>query len=86
MNVIEDDEKHEVAAAQRQLWESMLALRRFESARRGEFASNESGCVPEAPFCSFCGKGHNEVRRMIAGPGVYICNECITLCEELARI
>ncbi len=33
--------------------------------------------------CSFCGKDSNEVERMIAGPGVYICNECIELCNDV---
>jgi ATP-dependent protease Clp ATPase subunit len=34
--------------------------------------------------CSFCGKPQERVRRLIAGPGgVYICNECIELCEEI---
>ena len=33
--------------------------------------------------CSFCGKSQDEVERMIIGPGVNICNECITLCASL---
>jgi len=33
--------------------------------------------------CSFCGKPQEQVRRIIAGPGVYICNECIDLCSEI---
>ena len=33
--------------------------------------------------CSFCGKPHEEVEQLIAGPGVFICNECIELCETL---
>ncbi len=33
--------------------------------------------------CSFCGKTETEVSRMIAGPGVYICNECVELCETI---
>ncbi len=33
--------------------------------------------------CSFCGKTQKEVRKLIAGPGVYICDECITLCNEI---
>ena len=33
--------------------------------------------------CSFCGKRQGQVRRLIAGPGVYICNECVGLCNEL---
>ena len=32
--------------------------------------------------CSFCGKHPDQVQRMIAGPGVYICNECVSLCME----
>ena len=34
--------------------------------------------------CSFCGKGQDQVRRLIAGPGpVVICDECVTLCNEI---
>jgi hypothetical protein len=33
--------------------------------------------------CSFCGKDHRQVNSLIAGPGVYICNECVDLCVEL---
>jgi ATP-dependent Clp protease ATP-binding subunit ClpX len=35
------------------------------------------------PKCSFCGKGHAEVKKLIAGPTVYICNECVELCNEI---
>ena len=33
--------------------------------------------------CSFCGKAQDQVRKLIAGPGVYICDECIDLCNEI---
>jgi len=33
--------------------------------------------------CSFCGKSQKQVRKLIAGPGVYICNECVELCNEI---
>jgi ATP-dependent Clp protease ATP-binding subunit ClpX len=33
--------------------------------------------------CSFCGKRQRQVNRLIAGPGVYICNECVDLCNEI---
>ena len=33
--------------------------------------------------CSFCGKTQDQVRRLVAGPGVYICDECVLLCEEI---
>ena len=34
-------------------------------------------------FCSFCGKSQKEVKKLIAGPTVYICNECVDLCNEI---
>jgi ATP-dependent Clp protease ATP-binding subunit ClpX len=34
-------------------------------------------------MCSFCGKSHAEVKKLIAGPGVYICDNCITLCKSV---
>ena len=33
--------------------------------------------------CSFCGRRESRVERLIAGPGVYICDECIELCNEI---
>ncbi len=33
--------------------------------------------------CSFCGKDQEQVKKLIAGSGVYICNECIELCHEI---
>ncbi|MGX7199894.1 ATP-dependent Clp protease ATP-binding subunit ClpX [Enterococcus nangangensis] len=41
--------------------------------------NNNNGTVR----CSFCGKPQEEVRKIVAGPGVYICNECIDLCKEI---
>ncbi len=35
--------------------------------------------------CSFCGKGQHQVRRLIAGPGVYICDECVELCDDICE-
>ncbi len=36
-----------------------------------------------ALYCSFCGKGQEDVRKLIAGPTAYICDECITLCNDI---
>src|SRR6478735_10578670 len=33
--------------------------------------------------CSFCGKSHSEVKKLVAGPGVYICDNCIILCKNV---
>ncbi|HKJ54438.1 MAG TPA: ClpX C4-type zinc finger protein, partial [Nitriliruptoraceae bacterium] len=41
---------------------------------------SESG---ELLKCSFCGKSQKQVKKLIAGPGVYICDECIELCNEI---
>ena len=39
---------------------------------------------PKVPYrCSFCGKSQEQVRKLIAGQGVYICDECINLCQEI---
>ena len=41
---------------------------------------------PQDPVtCSFCGKNQHEVRKLIAGPDVYVCNDCVELCNEIIR-
>lgn len=40
---------------------------------------------PKEPICSFCGKGANEVTKLIAGPAVYICDECVDLCNDIIK-
>src|SRR6202012_3908278 len=37
----------------------------------------------EQLLCSFCGKSQRQAKKLIAGPGVYICDECIDLCNEI---
>ena len=36
-------------------------------------------------YCSFCGKSQHEVRKLIAGPNVFICDECVELCNDIIR-
>ena len=36
-------------------------------------------------YCSFCGKSQNEVRKLIAGPSVFVCDECVDLCNDIIR-
>ena len=36
-------------------------------------------------YCSFCGKSEHEVRKLIAGPSVYVCDECVELCNDIIR-
>jgi hypothetical protein len=46
-------------------------------------AGTSDSAPPEALFCSFCGKSQHDVKKLIAGPGVYICDECVALCTEI---
>ena len=36
-------------------------------------------------YCSFCGKSQHEVRKLIAGPSVFICDECVDLCNDIIQ-
>ena len=44
-----------------------------------------SGDSKSTLYCSFCGKSQHEVRKLIAGPTVFICDECVELCMEIIR-
>ncbi|MDT2806271.1 ATP-dependent Clp protease ATP-binding subunit ClpX [Vagococcus lutrae] len=44
---------------------------------------NDSSDDMSTVRCSFCGKSQDEVRKIVAGPGVFICNECIDLCKDI---
>ena len=45
-------------------------------------AKKDDHCV----HCSFCGKREDQVKRLIAGPGVFICDECVDLCCDIYRM
>ena len=45
--------------------------------------TKESNKDSKILYCSFCGKGQNEVRKLIAGPSVFICEECVDLCNNI---
>ncbi len=45
--------------------------------------SSSDGKKSDFLKCSFCGKSQNQVKKLIAGPGVYVCNECVDLCNEI---
>lgn len=48
-------------------------------------ASNTGGDSKNTLYCSFCGKSQHEVRKLIAGPTVFICDECVELCMDIIR-
>ena len=49
--------------------------------------SNQDNTITDGKilYCSFCGKSQHEVRKLIAGPSVYICDECVELCNDIIR-
>ncbi len=47
--------------------------------------ANQSGDSKNTLYCSFCGKSQHEVRKLIAGPTVFICDECVELCMDIIR-
>jgi ClpX C4-type zinc finger protein/glyoxalase superfamily protein len=61
---------------------------RIDAARQGAGdAQTRSADDTSAPartlFCSFCGKSQHEVRKLVAGPSVFICDECIEICDDI---
>ena len=54
-------------------------------ASKGPIMAKNEGDSKSVLFCSFCGKSQHEVRKLIAGPTVYICDECVELCMDIIR-
>ena len=48
-------------------------------------SEKKSGGTEKLLYCSFCGKSQHEVKKLIAGPSVFICDECIDLCNDIIR-
>jgi ATP-dependent Clp protease ATP-binding subunit ClpX len=46
---------------------------------------NKNSKRNETLYCSFCGKSQHEVKKLIAGPSVFVCNECVNLCNDIIR-
>jgi ATP-dependent Clp protease ATP-binding subunit ClpX len=48
-------------------------------------SKDENEASGETLYCSFCGKSQHEVKKLIAGPTAFICDECVELCNEIIR-
>ncbi|MEY4435858.1 MAG: hypothetical protein RL175_813, partial [Pseudomonadota bacterium] len=48
-------------------------------------ATKKTDSSEKTLYCTFCGKSQHEVKKLIAGPSVFICDECIDLCNEIIR-
>src|SRR6187431_3072794 len=59
---------------------------RHPCAAPSNFMAEKKGSSSEKVlYCSFCGKSQHEVKKLIAGPSVFICDECIELCNDIIR-
>ena len=76
-------ESQEYGIIDRVIERATAATSRFDRIRgtRRDMARASEG--NEQLLCSFCGKSQRQVKKLIAGPGVYICDECIDLCNEI---
>ncbi len=73
-----EEATRELEAAARKLGERTGRLAESE-------ASPKTRPPDKAPYCSFCQAGANNVKRLVAGPGVYICDECIRVSSEIVE-
>jgi hypothetical protein len=48
-------------------------------------AGGQSDPAPKTLYCSFCGKSQHEVRKLVAGPSVFICDDCVDLCTDIVE-
>jgi ATP-dependent Clp protease ATP-binding subunit ClpX len=48
-------------------------------------SKSDSGSGEKLLYCSFCGKSQHEVKKLIAGPSVFVCDECVELCNDIIR-
>lgn len=68
------------------IYELIAAYTSREGPRKvDKMASNSGNDSKNTLYCSFCGKSQHEVRKLIAGPTVFICDECVELCMDIIR-
>jgi hypothetical protein len=77
--------KRRVRARAAQTGESYTAALRYVRHHCQEVSVSDVDVADEPIFasCSFCKKNNRQVKKLVAGPGVYICNECLGLCDQL---
>ena len=75
---MDKNDKEEEMKALRDIHKAANELRKFRGLKEIPFIEN-----PEPPLCSFCGLGKNQYTAIVEGPGVYICDECVAMCQEI---
>ena len=67
--------------ARKELEDAMNDLRKFKKEKEETISYEKS--ERNEPYCSFCGKYKGQVKLLISGPSVHICNECVRICQQL---
>jgi len=62
------------------------ALRHIRSHKEGHMPGSAASTSQLIASCSFCNKPNTQVKKLISGPGVYICDECVGLCQEILTV
>ena len=60
-------------------------LRNQKEGLRNQEEDHDKKEKSSTSYCSFCGKSQHDVKKMIAGPTVFICHECVDLCVEIIK-
>ena len=76
---------HSLRRAARQLFYSGRSTPQTSSFAHTSMADKKGASGEKVLYCSFCGKSQHEVKKLIAGPSVFICDECIELCNDIIR-
>lgn len=76
------DAELEFQAAERALRDAINGLRQMQGRVPIPHHDSAPSMKPEPPFCSFCGKGSNQVRKLVAASNAFICDECTILAAE----
>jgi ClpX C4-type zinc finger/Glyoxalase superfamily protein len=64
---------------------NILSAKIEAAAPPATMAGVQTDPAPKTLYCSFCGKSQHEVRKLIAGPSVFICDECVDLCTDIVE-
>src|SRR5512146_280928 len=74
-----------IANAEEKVSQSEEQLRGLTARRSSEMSKGGVSDSKNTLYCSFCGKSQHEVRKLIAGPTVFVCDECVELCMDIIR-
>jgi hypothetical protein len=77
------DAELEFQAAERALRDAINDLRQMQGRVPIPHHDSDPSTKAEPPLCSFCGKGSNQVRKLVGGTNAYICDECTILVAEV---